>query len=183
LIGLLLLIKLGAFNAIQKKKTPEHAMENTEFTLARKSTQFKTMLVCFFDHKGIVHYKCFAQGQTVNQQCYFEILMRLDESVQRKRPKLWPDKRIFCHENAPARDALCKFLAKKSIEELDHTPYLPNLALCDFWLFPKLKNSLKKERFADIPDIQQNMTNFLVGISENYFQDFSSNGTIVSQSA
>jgi len=26
----------------------------------------KTMLVCFFDHKGIVHYEFIAQGQTVN---------------------------------------------------------------------------------------------------------------------
>jgi len=30
-------------------------------------SQVKTMLVCFFDHKGIVHYEFSAQGQTVNQ--------------------------------------------------------------------------------------------------------------------
>jgi hypothetical protein len=29
--------------------------------------QFKTMLVCFLYHKGIVHYEFIAQGQTVNQ--------------------------------------------------------------------------------------------------------------------
>jgi hypothetical protein len=28
--------------------------------------QFKTMLVCFFDHKGIVHNKFIAQGQMLN---------------------------------------------------------------------------------------------------------------------
>jgi hypothetical protein len=43
-------------------------------------SQFKTMLVCFFDHKGIVHYEFIAQGQTVNQQCYLEVLTRLLES-------------------------------------------------------------------------------------------------------
>jgi hypothetical protein len=47
-------------------------------------SQFKTMLMCFFDHKGIVHYEFIAQGQTVNQQCYFEVLTRVRESVQRK---------------------------------------------------------------------------------------------------
>jgi hypothetical protein len=41
-------------------------------------SQFKTMLVCFFDHKGIVHYELTAQGQTVNQQCYFEVLTRFE---------------------------------------------------------------------------------------------------------
>jgi len=42
-------------------------------------SQVKTMLVCFFDNKGIVHYEFFAQGQTVNQQCYLEVLTRLRE--------------------------------------------------------------------------------------------------------
>jgi hypothetical protein len=55
-------------------------------------SQFKTILVCFFDHKGIVHCEYFAQGQTVNQQCYLEVLTRIRESVRRKRPELWNDK-------------------------------------------------------------------------------------------
>ena len=54
-------------------------------------SQVKTMLVCFFDHKGTVHYEFIAQGQTVNQQSYLEVLKRLQESVLRKRPGLWPD--------------------------------------------------------------------------------------------
>jgi hypothetical protein len=53
-------------------------------------SQLKTM--CFFDHKGIVHYEFIAQGQTVNQRCYLEVLTRLRESVRKKRPELWPDK-------------------------------------------------------------------------------------------
>ena len=44
-------------------------------------SQVKTMLVCFCDHKGIVHYEFIAQGQTVNQQCYLEVLTRLWECV------------------------------------------------------------------------------------------------------
>jgi hypothetical protein len=54
---------------------------------------------------------------------------------------------------------------------MDHSPYLPDLAPCDFWLFPKLKNALKGQRFARIPDIQHNMTTLLRGITENDFQD------------
>jgi hypothetical protein len=51
-------------------------------------SQVKTMLVCFFDHKGTVHYEFIAQGQMVNQQCYMEVLTRLWESIWRKRPGL-----------------------------------------------------------------------------------------------
>jgi len=133
------------------------------------------MLVCFFDRTGIVHYEFTAQGQTVNQQCYPEVLPRLRESARRKRPGLWPDKWILHHDNVPAHDALRvrEFLAKNSITKMDPPPYSTDLAPCDFWLFPKLKkkNGLKGQRFADLSDIQRNVKTLLRGIPENYFQD------------
>ena len=100
-------------------KTTELAVENTELTSAEKKTrmsrsQVKTTLVGFFYHKRLVHYEFIAQGQTVNQQCYLEVLTRLREPVPRKRPVLWPDKWILHHDNIPAHDALRvrEFLAK-----------------------------------------------------------------------
>jgi hypothetical protein len=53
---------------------------------------------------------------------------------------------------------------------MDNQPYSPNLVLCDFWLFPKLKSALKGQRSADTPDIQCNVT-LLQGNLENDFQD------------
>jgi hypothetical protein len=35
-----------------------------------------------------------AKGQTVNQQCYLEVLTRLRQTVRRKRPELWTDGRF-----------------------------------------------------------------------------------------
>jgi hypothetical protein len=83
-------------------------------------SHFKIMFVCFFDHKGIVHYDFIAQRQKVNQQCYLEVLTRIQESVQMKRPELWPDKCILHHDIAPAHDVLrvCEFLTKKSVTKL-----------------------------------------------------------------
>jgi hypothetical protein len=79
--------------------------------------------------------------QTVDEQCYLEVLTRLRESVRGKRPELWPDKWILHYDNAPKHDALRvrEFLAKKSIINLGHPPYSPDIAPCDFRLFPKLK--------------------------------------------
>jgi hypothetical protein len=87
----------------------------------------------------------------------------LRESVRRKRSELWPDKWILHHNNVLAHDAVRvrEFVAKKSTTKMDHPPYSPNLAHCDFWHFPKLKHALKGQRFADIPDIQRNMTTLL----------------------
>ena len=88
----------------------EHTVENTEFTSAKKkkhvSDAGQDHACVFLRSKGIVHYEFIAQGQTVDQQCYLEVLTRLQESVRRKRPGLWPDKWILHHDNAPAHDAL-----------------------------------------------------------------------------
>jgi hypothetical protein len=56
---------------------------------------------------------------------------------------------------------------------MDHLPYSPELAPCDFWLFPKLKTALKGQIFADLSDIQRNVKMLLQGILENIFQDCS----------
>jgi hypothetical protein len=63
--------------------------------------------------------------------CYLEVMTRLQESVRRKRPKLWPDKRmeIMRYEFA--------FLAQKFTTNMNNPPYSPDSAPCDFWLFPK----------------------------------------------
>jgi hypothetical protein len=53
---------------------------------------------------------------------------------------------------------MSEFLAKKSITEMVHPPYSPDLAPCDSWHFPELKNALKGQGFLDIPDIQCNVT-------------------------
>jgi hypothetical protein len=98
--------------------------------------------------------------------------IKLQESVRRNRPKPWPEKLIHKHNSASAQDMLGvqEFLAMKSFTKMGHLPYSPDLVPCNCWLFPKLKNALKGQRFAGIPDIQCNMT-LLEGITENNFQD------------
>jgi len=80
LIGSLLVMKRGVFNVTRKKKDRAHSGKH-RIHLSRKKArmsrpQVKTMPVCFFDHKGIVHYEFIAQGQMVNQQCYLEVPTR-----------------------------------------------------------------------------------------------------------
>jgi hypothetical protein len=171
------MIKRGVFNTTRKQNdracSGKHSIHVVEKSTHVSVSQIKTMLVCFFDHKGIVHYEFIAQGQTENQQCYLEVLTKLRESLQRKRRGMWPDKWILHHDNASAQDALRvrEFLAKNSITKTDHPPYSPDSAPCDFWLFPKLKNALKGQRFADLSDIQRKVKTLLRGIPENDFQD------------
>jgi len=101
-------------------------------------SKFKAMLIVFFDIQGTVMAEWVPSGQTVNQQYYIEVLTKFHECVRRKRPELWRNGWILHHDNAPAHNALSatQFLVNKNITVLEHPPYSPDLAPCDFCLFP-----------------------------------------------
>ena len=105
-------------------------------------------------------------GSTINQFKYLEIQKRLREAVRRKPLHLRAGGWILHHDNAPTHAALSvrEFLANKSIACLDHPPYTPDLAPSDIWLIPKLKITLKGQRFEDIGDIQQHAKTILRNI-------------------
>jgi hypothetical protein len=52
--------------------------------------------------------------------------------------------------------AVQQFLAEKEITLTPQPSYSPDLAPCDFWLFPKLKTGLRGRRFATADDIKEN---------------------------
>ena len=67
------------------------------------------------------------------------------------------DKRVdFAQDNAPAHNALSlkQFLANKNITVLEHPPYSPDLALCNFCRFPKIKSALKGTHFVSVENVK-----------------------------
>ena len=128
----------------------------------------------FFDASRVVHHEYLPEGSTVNQTYYIEVLKRLRDAIQQKRPELWRSGDwFFHHDNASAHSALRthEFLAKHSITVLSHPPYSPDLAPCDFFLFPMLKRPLKGRRFATIPEIKANATKELKGNKKEVYLD------------
>jgi hypothetical protein len=59
---------------------------------------------------------------------------------------------------------------KKQVPVLHHAPYSPDLAPCDFFLFPKLKHSLKGTYFQSIEDIKRKTMDLLKGFTQNDIQ-------------
>jgi hypothetical protein len=98
---------------------------------------------------------------------------RLRDAVRRKRPHKWPSGTwLLHHDNAPchAAPSVREFLAKHSIPVVPHPPYLPDLAPCDFFLFPRLKSTMKWKRFQDLAYIQLNSTRQLHAIPKQACQ-------------
>jgi hypothetical protein len=67
---------------------------------------------------------------------------------------------VLHHDNAPVHVALLirEFVEKKIIPTLPHPSYSPDLALCDFYLFTKLKSKLKGHHFGTLTDELRTLT-------------------------
>jgi len=111
------------------------------------------MVVVFFDWKGIVHHEFVPHGQMVNKHLYQEVLADLRDAVRRKRPELWENQTWMLHHHNVTSHAsllICLYLAKHEIYVVPCPPYSLNLAPADFFLFPKLKTTLKGRHFQTI---------------------------------
>lgn len=64
------------------------------------------------------------------------------------------------------------FFKLKTIAELDHPSYFLNLALSDFWLFAKIKSTLKGQRFVTTEDIQKNVPEALNSTKDEFQKTF-----------
>jgi histone-lysine N-methyltransferase SETMAR len=114
------------------------------------------MVIVFFYIQGAVIAEWDCSDQTVNQHYYIVILTKLHEKMRRKQPGFWRNRWIFPQDNAPFRNALSvkQFLASKNITVLAHPPYSPDLAPCDFFLFPKIKSMLKQTHFVLVEEVK-----------------------------
>jgi len=109
---------------------------------------------------------------TGKQEFFVEVSRCLCESVRRKRPEKWRDGDwILPHDNAPAHTShlVQQFLAKHGTAQLQQAPYSPDLAPCDFFLFPRLKKGLKGHRFEATEDISRNSVKTLLDIPKEEF--------------
>ena len=78
---------------------------------------------------------------------------------------------VLHHDNAPAHSSFLvrKFLVKNKMTVVPQPPYSPDLAPADFFLFPKLKSTLKGRRFDTFNEIQKNSTKELFAIPKEAF--------------
>lgn len=108
-----------------KRQSSEwHTDQSPKPKKARMSkSKVKTMLIVFFDSKGVVHKEFVPQGQTVNAAYYVDVLERLRKRVVRTRKDISATWQLH-HDNAPCHNALRvrEFLAKHQVPTLPHPP-------------------------------------------------------------
>ena len=131
----------------------------------------KTMLIVFFD-AGVINREFVPERQKVNAEFYVDVLDRLLKRTRRVRMAKFKSSEWFLlHNNAPSHNATIvkKFLVNRNIAVLHHPPYSPYFAPADYFLFPKLKFSLKWRHFQTVEEIQCAVTRGLNNISKTAF--------------
>ena len=166
----------------ETKKQSMHwkSLQSPRKKKARMSkSKFKAMMIVFFDIRGVICIDWVPEGQTVNKVYYKNVLTTLRERVRRRRPDIWKNASwILYHDNAPAHNALSvkRYLAKNNIPVMEHPPYSPDLAPCDFFLFLKIKSALKGTRFESVDAVKAKATQLLNSLTQDDLQHISNSG-------
>jgi len=76
-------------------------------------------------------------------------------------------------DNAPAHNAssVKHFLANKNITALEHPCYSPDLAPCNFYLFPKIKSVLKGTHSVSVDNVKPKIVEILNSLTEQDLQN------------
>lgn len=139
----------------------------------RSKSKIKAMLILFFDCRGILLQEWLPAGKTVTGAFYITILQKLRERIRKKRPDLWENNSwILHHDNAPAHSCLAvkQFLACNGTTVLEHPPYSPDLAPCDFFMFDRLKEPMRGDHLGSLERIKAESARILRCFSETDFQ-------------
>ena len=113
------------------------------------------MITVFVSRVGHVATIPLATQRTVTAAWYVQdCLPCVLAAVAERRPRTRHRGLLLHHDNAAAHraNATQEFLQMEKVQQLDHPPYSPDLAPCDFFVFPFIKWKLRGLRF-DTPDL------------------------------
>ena len=104
---------------------------------------------------------------------YQQVLNRdLLRAMRKKRAPLLHTM-LFHHDNTPSHRASTtqETINRRSIEVLGHPPYSPDLASCDFFLFPTLKKILRGGQFDDVVDLQRAVQSAIASLGPSAYKN------------
>ena len=129
-------------------------------------------MIPFFDSTGMMYMHWVPTWQAVNKEYYVEVLRQFRKRFRRKRPALFKLCQWHFHQdNALVHNSILvtDYLTKMGIKTVRHPPYSPDLAPCDFWLFPKLKEKLRGCHYQIIEEMKETVTKVINRLTQEDF--------------
>ena len=131
------------------------------------------MFTVFFNYSGPLVVDILPQDTTMTATYYVQnVLSQVKSAINEQRPKVSTSRTLLLHDNAGPHKARAttQSLRELGIQVLPHPAYSPDLAPCDFWLFPILKDRLAGRKFDRIQDLAKAVNSELRTIPEEDYQ-------------
>ena len=128
-------------------------------------SKIKVMLIAFFDQKGLVHHEFVPESEAVNRYFYQQVLVHLHDVFDAPGGYCG----VISHGSSTMTMHLSCTQRGQCEAALDHSPYSPDLALCDFRLFPRLKIVIKGAHFSSSEEIRASVTKKLKSLKQEEF--------------
>ncbi len=146
--------------------------------LRLKTSSKKVMLTLFFDSEGPILIHFLEQGETIDTDEYCRVLARLRENICLKRPNKWMMTGAgYCNfllhqDNAMPHTSTISLAAvgENNMEMLSHPAYSPDMAPCDFAIFPFLKDELKGHAFRNVDELKAEARRVLLQWPRDFFR-------------
>lgn len=125
--------------------------------IARTAQNSKKRMVCiFFTMEGVIARIVVPKGQSVNASFYKnKVLSVVFSNYKELKNRRTMKNMMLHHDNAASHKAqiITEYLQEEKIFLLPHPPYSPDLAPCDFFLFPRIKKELKNRHFDNVENL------------------------------
>lgn len=134
----------------------------------------KAMFVIFFDIRGPVMQLVVPARKSVTGLFYKEkVLKKLKKQCFKRRPNTGFKHLSLLHDNAPAHKSavVTSFLKQERVRVLPHAPYSPDLAPCDYFLFPRLKKHLAGRHYKSRQALGSAVYQCMLGIHESEYEN------------
>lgn len=138
-----------------------------------KSTS-KKMVAIFFRRAGLIAAVPLEERRTVNAEWYSTVcLPKVFTELENERPHTGLRGIMLHHDNAPAHTAAdtLDFLHDRRVQLVTHPAYSPDLAPCDFFLFPTVKKSMRGKRFVNENEAIAAMNDVLRDLPKKAYQE------------
>ena len=126
--------------------------ENPPVKFKRNRSASKQMIACFFAKIGHVATISLEDRKTVTADWFVNhCLPKVFEAWCKRRPRKGVRGLLLHHDNASTHTAAVTldFLAASDVQLVTHPPNSPDLAPCDWFLFPFVKRQLKGKQFQN----------------------------------
>ncbi len=114
------------------------------------SAKKKSMLVAFFDARGIIYRHYVPPKTNINNLVYQDIPQAFLNHLHCKHPEKFRSGWLLHQDNArsPTAKVTINFITSKNIKLPQHAPYSPGLAPAGVWLLPNPKKLLASQHYS-----------------------------------